>query len=398
MSGVVNAIRLTTPKEMSRFVVATPGRSVCDDNARALERIGKLRFIALGTRRGTAGVPPERTRLNPWIGLKTFMAAKMLSPFAAESFRFGLLPEFDRWICRRLTPGDHIISSYGYVNECFKFVRAHGGKTFVDAGNSHIENFWETLSEEHRRWNCPTPPVAPHWVARAKEMLTRHTDYVLSPSSHDTNSFLARGFKPEQILKNVYPVNLSLFAPRTGSRPKNQPLTIISTGSLSLRKGTPYLLEAFRIVRKSIPDARLLLTQLVEDSVKDIVPKYADLGIEWSPGLPHPQLAERLRNADIFVLPSLEEGLARTSLEALACGLPIIVTPHAGSNDFVTPGVNGEVVPIRDPHAIAEAVLVWCNKVLSSSWEPRRLLNVEQFSFEHFEQVFVKQLKAIGLT
>src|SRR5213596_2786568 len=104
-------------EQTPRFVVATPGRSVCDDHARALERIGKLHFIALGTRRGTASIRPERTRLNPWIGLKTFLAAKMLSPFAAESFRFGLLPEFDRWVCRQLTPGDHIISSYGYANE-----------------------------------------------------------------------------------------------------------------------------------------------------------------------------------------------------------------------------------------------------------------------------------------
>jgi hypothetical protein len=60
-----------SPESDRRFVVATPARTVCDDNARALERAGLLRFIALGTRRGTAGVPPERTRLNPLIGLFT---------------------------------------------------------------------------------------------------------------------------------------------------------------------------------------------------------------------------------------------------------------------------------------------------------------------------------------
>jgi starch synthase len=381
----------------ANFVIAAPGRSVCDDNARALGQIGRLRFIALGTRRGTAGVPPEQTRLNPWIGLKAFLAAKILSRFAAESFRFGLLPEFDRWVCRQLTPGDHIISSYGYANECFKFIRAHGGKTFVDAGNSHIENFWETLTQEHRRWNCPTPPAAPHWIARAKEMLAGHTDYVLSPSSYVTNSFLARGFKPEQILKNVYPVNLSLFTLRTGSRPQNQPLTVISTGSLSLRKGTPYLLEAFRIVQKSIPKARLLLTRLVEDSVKGIVPKYADLNIEWSPSLPHPELAERLRNADIFILPSLEDGFARTVTEALACGLPVVTTPNTGASDLIVPGKNGEVVPIRNASALAEAILKWADRVRSP--EPRRnmLPNPDEFSFAHFRKHFLDQLYDKGL-
>src|SRR5207245_2629207 len=60
---------LTTHQpQTAQFVVATPQRSVCDDNARALAQHGLLRFLALGTRRGTEGVPPEQTRLNPLIG------------------------------------------------------------------------------------------------------------------------------------------------------------------------------------------------------------------------------------------------------------------------------------------------------------------------------------------
>src|SRR5581483_598002 len=138
-----------------KFIVATPARSVCDDNARALERVGALRFIALGTRRGVNGIPPERTRLLPAFGLANYFAAKLLPPFAGESFRFRMHPWFDGWVKSQLRAGDHIISSYGYTNESFKFVRAHSGKTFLDAGNSHPENFWNILIEEHRRWNSP---------------------------------------------------------------------------------------------------------------------------------------------------------------------------------------------------------------------------------------------------
>src|SRR5207249_6047308 len=101
----------------------------------------------------------------------------------------------------------------------------------------------------------------------------------------------------------------------------------------------------------------------------------------------------RLRSADVFVLPSLEEGLARTALEALACGLPIIVTPHTGANDFICSGESGEVVPVRDADAIANAVLKWANKVTASGWQPRRLLAVEQFSFAYFEREFIRQLR-----
>ena len=375
-----------------QFVVATPGRSVCDDNARALFHHGLLRHLALGTRRGTAGIPPEHTRLNPAIGLVSYAAARTLSTYRGESFRFALLPWFDRWVRRGLQPGDHIISSYGYANESFRWIRSHGGKTFVDAGNSHPENFWAVLTEEHRRWKCPTPPVSPFWHRRSVEMM-EHVDYVLCPSQYVRASFLARGFKPEQILRNIYPVDLSRFTPATEARPANRPLTIVSTGMLSLRKGSPYLLEAFRLVHRRHPSTRFLLTSSIHDSMVNLLKSYADLPIDWSPSLPHAQLAERLRSADIFVLPSLEEGLVRTALEAMACGLPVVLTPNTGANDLVQPGVGGEIVPIRDAVATADAILKLAERVLSRREPPQRLFDPTVLSFEHFEREFIAQLQ-----
>lgn len=378
-----------------QFVVATPIRTVCDDNARALERIGRLRFIALGTRRGTAGIPEERTRLNPWIGLQSFIAAKVLSPFRAESFRFGRLPQFDAWVKKQLIPGDHIISSYGYVNECFKFVRANGGKTFLDAGNSHIENYWEIISEEHRRWNCSTPPIPLRWVELSRRMLAEDTDYILSPSNYVTKSFLARGFKKDQILRNVYPLNLQVFRPDREPRPKNRPLTIINTGTLSLRKGTPYLLEAFRRVRKKHPNARLLLNNAVQECVRPLLSRYSDLPIEWSPPLPHVQLAQRLRGADIFVLPSLEDGWARTVSEAMACGLMVVTTPNTGASDHVKSPAQGVVVPIRDAATTALAILECWDRIQTAPPPPDPDI-LQELSSQHFEREFIAQLTKYG--
>lgn len=382
--------------ERPKFVVATPTRSVCDDNARALTRAGALRFLALGTRRGTAGVPPEQTRLRPIYGLLNYAAVKCFSQFRAESFRFAMLPSFDRWVKKQLTPGDHILSSFGYANESFRWAREHGGKTFLDGGNSHPAHFWELLSEEHRRWNCPLPPVSPFWNRRSIEMMP-HVDYVLSPSSFVTRSFVERGFRPEQMLRNVYPVDLSRFAPATAPRPKNRPLTIVSTGGLSLRKGAPYLLEALRLVHQRHSSARFLLTQNIADSATPIVAKYRDLPIDWAPGLPHAELAARLQSADVFVLPSLEEGLVRTALEAMACGLPVVLTPNTGANDFVRPGVSGSVVPIRDARATADAILEWSDRALASDAPPQRLIDAEPLTFAYFEREFMSQLQQLRL-
>lgn len=377
------------------FIVATPSRTVCDDNARTLVKHGLLRLYALATRRGTTGIPLELTRLNPAIGLIAYAAARSMGIYRAESVRFALLPWFDRWVESLLRPGDHIISSYGYTTSCFAWVQRHGGKTFVDAGNSHPEQFWEILQDEHRRWGVKHPPVARHWIDRGIAMM-EHVDFVLCPSNYVRESFLKRGFLPQQILGNIYPIDLDQFKPASEPRPTSRPLTVINTGSLSLRKGTPYLLEAFRLIRKEVPDARLLLTSVVFENVRPVLRRYPDIPIEWSPSLSHAALADRLRSADIFVMPSLEEGLVRTVLEAMACGLPCIVTPHTGANDFIIPGMNGDVVPIRDGAAVARLALDWWSR-LQRGYKVRVGNLDAKLSFRAFEKTFEGHLSRLGL-
>jgi len=378
------------------FVVATPARSVCDDNARALHDHGLLRFQAMGTRNGIKGIPAEQTRLNPKIGLVAYAFARTFSTYRAESLRFRLHPWFDHWVRKKLAPGNHVISSYGYANASFQWARENGGKTFVDGGNSHPENFWTILTEEHQRWKCPFPPVARHHYERSLAMMP-HTDYILSPSTFVSRSFLERGFKPSQILRNVYPIDLSCFQPPTTPRPQNRPLTVIAPGALSLRKGTPYLLEGFRIVLKTFPDARLVLTKSVFGNVEKILEANADLPIDWHPPLPHPELAEKLRSADILVLPSLEDGFARTVTEGLGCGLPVIVSRNTGASDMIVPGKNGEIIPIRDPQAICDAILKWAEVILSGQQREPIGLDKEKLSFGNFSREFIDQLKSIGL-
>lgn len=378
------------------FIVATPGRSVCDDNARALYRHGLLRFLALGTRRGASGVPREYTRLKPSFEIFAFAAAQMLPTFQAESFRFRLHPSFDRWVRRKLLPGNHVISSYGYANASFRQARQQGGKTFLDGGNSHPENFWTVLTEEHARWNCAYPPVAKHHYRRSMDMMP-DVDFVLSPSTYVSRTFLERGFKPEQIIRNVYPLDLSCFYPPKEPRPANRPLRLIAPGSLSLRKGTPYLLEAFRLVLNEFPTAKLVLNTAVFENVAPIVQKNSDLPIEWKPTMRHPQLAETLRGCDLLILPSLEDGFARTVAEGLACDLPVITTPNTGASDLIVPGQNGEIVPIRDPAAIAGAALKWADLIFSPKGRPKIPFDARALSFESFEKDFIGQLQQRGL-
>ena len=294
-----------------------------------------------------------------------------------------------------------MISSYGYANRCFRYARSTGGLTFLDAGNSHPEQFWEIIEAEHKKWGIDRKPMPRHWNERGRKML-EDTDYIFSPSSYVTDSFLKRGWSSDRIFYLPYPVDLEVFRPRDESRGpvkkaalstgqaargEGGPLRVICTGSVSVRKGFPYLLEAMRIIRKE-RDAVLMLTNVVESSMKEILPRYSDVPIEWSPALPHKLLADRLRSADVFALLSLEEGLARTVTEALACGLPAVVSCHTGAHDFIESGVNGEIVPICDAAAAADAILR-CAQMSADGATPNRRSILEELSFARFSERFL---------
>jgi len=374
------------------FVVATPGRSVCDDHARALSEAGLLRLYCINGRRGTKSVPLGLSRWNFPLALLTYTSARLFPSVKAESFRFRLHPLFDNWVKKQLLPGDSLISSYGYTNACFRFVRRNGGRTFVDAGNSHPRVFWNLLADEHNDWNVTLPPIPVHHYRRALSMMD-DTDYILSPSTFVSNSYRSEGFPERRIFHVPYALDLSTFVTDACERKSDRPLTIVNTGSLSLRKGTPYLLEAFRQILREVPNARLLLTSSF-GSLEPTSALFRGLPIEWAPPLPHTLLAKRLQQGDIFVLPSIEDGFARTVTEALACGCFVVTTPNTGASDYITPGENGAIVPIRNARAISAAVLkIWKDIQNGARAQTERLRH--ELSYDSFKSRFLAAIESV---
>ena len=76
----------------------------------------------------------------------------------------------------------------------------------------------------------------------------------------------------------------------------------------------------------------------------------------WLPG-ERADVPDVMRSLDCFVLPSLAEGISNTILEAMACGLPMVVTAVGGNAELVAAGVSGELVPSDDADAMAQAML-----------------------------------------
>ena len=94
-----------------------------------------------------------------------------------------------------------------------------------------------------------------------------------------------------------------------------------------------------------------------------------------------------MNTADVFVLPSLEEGMANVILEATACGLPIILTENSGGAELIENLNNGYIVPIKNSEAILEKLNLLknrdiLNKLSSNSEKFVNYYNWDRYSDE----------------
>jgi glycosyltransferase involved in cell wall biosynthesis len=124
---------------------------------------------------------------------------------------------------------------------------------------------------------------------------------------------------------------------------------LLFAGSANVRKGIHYLARAATLLKGHC-------SVVVAGNVSETVLRHpAASDLIFLGHLSKSEMALEFARADVFVLPSLAEGSASVTAEALGAGLPVVTTQAAGS--IVRDGIDGIIVPERDPHAVVEAVL-----------------------------------------
>jgi starch synthase len=229
---------------------------------------------------------------------------------------------------------------------------------------------------------------ARHYLGRCrKEDLA--ADVLLVPSDYVRDTLISIGVAAERIVLVPYAVDLARFAPRTTSPEADQPFRLLFVGQIGLRKGIPYLLEAFRRLR--LPDAELVLLGKFAGRGKGFA-RYEGT-FRHVDYVPYTDVPAFMRDADLFVYPSLHEGSALAIYEAMASGLPVITTPNSGS--VVRDGIDGYIVPIRDVDALAERIETLyrdrerCRQMGQSARE-----RSEQFSWAAYRSRLVSAIKS----
>lgn len=212
---------------------------------------------------------------------------------------------------------------------------------------------YEILSEERRRWPGWEPAQnfekdAAQYRQHIEELIAV-SDLLLSPSDTvDDGLASLKGYEHDKLVRVPYGLGAAIF--RTGAP---MPKRVLFAGQAGLRKGLPYLAEAACLLTRQGYDIRVAGAVTADILAQPVCSSLTFLG-----HLGPQEMEMEFQTADVFCLPSLAEGMASVTLEALASGLPCVVTRSAGAP--VQDSVNGMIIPERNGPAIANAIQTIC--------------------------------------
>lgn len=180
-------------------------------------------------------------------------------------------------------------------------------------------------------------------------------DWIICPSRFVLDSLPGGIRKTKNCLVSEFGTPASVEEAFRQEEPREAPLRLFFAGSMTQRKGLADLFTAMKLLNRS--DVRLVVMGSLKASMEFYFSQYPDF--QYEEPRPHAEVLELMRRCDVLVLPSLVEGRAQVQQEAMACCLPLIVTPNAGGEDLIGEGETGFLVPIRSPESLAEKI-AWC--------------------------------------
>lgn len=217
--------------------------------------------------------------------------------------------------------------------ETLKTAARLGIPTVLERPNAHTGFAMEVVQKECARLGVALPPDHEH-AYDAEKLHREEEEYrlatrLLCPSEFVAKTFLERGYRREQLARHMYGFDEKVYQLRNEPRNEKQGLTMLFVGVCAVRKGLHYALEAWL----NSPASKSGTFQIAGEFLPAYREKLKDM-------LSHPSVKvlghrrdapELMRNCDVFVLPSIEEGSALVTSEARGSGCVLLVSEAAGA-------------------------------------------------------------------
>jgi glycosyltransferase involved in cell wall biosynthesis len=257
---------------------------------------------------------------------------------------------FDAAAARRLESADHLIAFNGTALAQFRKAKQAGiGALWLMSANPHMRRVIRQHERAYRQYPVERP-WSTHLLRRNLAEYSRAEGIYVS-SRYVWESFAEEGFGEDSL--RFFPLTPDpRFQPASEPR-RSSTFDVLYSGSLVVHKGVPLLMDAFR--RLAHDDLRLVLlggwkTAQMRRYIEQA--RGQDRRISAGPGDP----VRHLHDARLCVHPAYEDGFAYAPTEALACGVPVIVSEDTGMKELIGSDRRGLVLPTGDADALAQAI------------------------------------------
>lgn len=345
-----------------KVVTSCYGRFWIFDQAYQLYRHGLLQqlindYPKFMTRRW--GLPDDKVvslLANGLYGRLVRRAENWLPQAIQEQLAASVHHLFSARLARHLSAGaDIFIGLSSFCLEAIQRAKELGMVAVVDHGSLHQRTERQLLLEEQELWNLPgKSQLPPSWLIDKEDVEFHAADQVMVLSQVARRSMVREGISARKILVNPCGVNLSEFRP---GKKEDRVFRIIQCGGIQARKGVQYLLRAFSELKLRQAELWFIGGGLENSSLKSIIQRYRAGNIHFKGSIPQNQLYKYYQQGSGFVLASIADGFGMVVPQAMACGLPVIVSENVGAADLVTAGKTGFVIPIRDVDSLKEKLL-----------------------------------------
>ena len=198
------------------------------------------------------------------------------------------------------------------------------------------------------------------WWERITYYVLRRSTFFISDAQVTRNKAVEYGMNPDRTIVFPWGVDLEHFAPRKEERRKREEFILFCNRSWEPRYGVDVLAKAFVRVAKSKPNARLNLLAggSQEDRIRKILQKNGAIDqVHFKGYVSQKELPRYYNEADVYISPSHVDGSSVSLMEAMACGLPCLISDIPANKEWVVEGENGWLFPDGDAEALAEKIL-----------------------------------------
>lgn len=287
-----------------------------------------------------------------------------------------------------------IIARNGMSLNAFIAVKKLGGKCVLHSQWMHPITHKKALSSIYKKLLINDKPIPAKRTLRQLEEIGI-VDKIWSISTLVTNSYIDNDYKQEKIIDCSLGVDINKYKIIEKQDVVKEGITVVFVGNVNAEKGVHDLFHACYELSAEHKNINIILNGALSPDFKEIYNMYIEklesrlINVQMCPGDPISSYSK----GTFFVLPSIHESFGLVVLEAMACGLPVIVSSNVGAKDCVIHGSNGFIFNVSDTQELTNYMrMLMVDSEMVKNMSKKSIELSKKYSWLEVTKNLVKQL------